>query len=128
MLFCFFLQKSKKCVFIFLGPFSKKFSTLSTVSDHNFLLRSPRLRSEGLHLLHDIHAVSDVPEHYVLTVQVAGLGCAQEELAAVGVGPSVGHGEDTGSGVLQVEVLVLELVAVDRLASGAVLVGKVPTL
>jgi hypothetical protein len=36
-------------------------------------------------------------------------------------GTSVGHGEDTGASVLQVEVLVLELLAVDGLATSALL-------
>ena len=40
-------------------------------------------------------------------------------LAAVGVGASVGHREDTRASVLEREVLVLELLAVDRLASSA---------
>jgi hypothetical protein len=34
-------------------------------------------------------------------------------------GSSVGHGEDTGASVLEVEVLVLELLAVDGLTTGA---------
>ena len=40
-------------------------------------------------------------------------------LAAVGVGSSVGHREDTLARVLEREVLVLELLAVDRLAASA---------
>jgi len=64
----------------------------------------------------------------VLAVQPGGLGGAEEELRAVGVGSSVGHRQDSGSGMLEVEVLVLELVAVDRLASGSVVVGEVSTL
>jgi hypothetical protein len=39
--------------------------------------------------------------------------------ANVRVGAGVGHGEDTGAGVLELEVLVLELLAVDGLATGA---------
>jgi hypothetical protein len=37
----------------------------------------------------------------------------------VRVGAGVGHGEDTGAGVLELEVLVLELLAVDGLATSA---------
>lgn len=36
-----------------------------------------------------------------------------EELGAIGVRSSVGHGQETLLGVLQLEVLILELVAVD---------------
>jgi len=64
----------------------------------------------------------------VLAVQPAGDGGGEEELAAVGVGAGVGHGEDTFLGVLQGEVLILELVAVDGLAAGAVVVGEVSAL
>lgn len=39
-------------------------------------------------------------------------------LGSVGVRASVGHREDARAGVLQGEVLVLELLAVDRLAAG----------
>ncbi len=49
-------------------------------------------------------------------------------MGAVGVGSGVGHGHDTGSGVLQLEVLVVELATVDGLATGTVVVGEVTTL
>lgn len=38
-------------------------------------------------------------------------------LASVGVGPGVGHGQDSGLGVLELEVLVSELLAVDGLTT-----------
>ena len=44
------------------------------------------------------------------------------------VGTSVGHGEDAGAVVLELEVLILELVAVDGLSSSAVVVGEVTAL
>lgn len=47
---------------------------------------------------------------------------------AVRVGAGVGHGENTGTGVLQLEVLVGELLAVDGLAASAIVVGEVTTL
>jgi hypothetical protein len=40
-------------------------------------------------------------------------GGSDEELGAVGVLSSIGHGEETLLGVLQLEVLIWELVAVD---------------
>ena len=48
-----------------------------------------------------------------------GGGGAQEELRAVGAGAGVGHGEGARAGVLEREVLVGELGAVDRLAARA---------
>ena len=101
---------------------------LATVSNNDLLLGLAILRSERFHLLDNVHALDDLAENDVLAVQPLGLGRAQEELGAVGVGSSVGHGQDSGSGMLVGEVLVLEFVSVDGLASGSVVVGKVATL
>ena len=51
-----------------------------------------------------------------------------QELGTIGVGTSVGHRHYTGTGVLQRKVLILKLVAVDRLAAGAIVVGEVASL
>ena len=64
----------------------------------------------------------------MLAIQLLGLGRADKELGTVGVGPSVGHRQDAGSGVLELEILILELGAVDGLATGSVVVGEVTTL
>jgi len=40
-----------------------------------------------------------------------------EELRAVGVGAGVGHGQETGFGVSQLEVLVRKFLAVDGLSA-----------
>jgi len=103
-------------------------STLATVFDDNLLGGFAALRAEGLDLLDNVHALDDLAEHDVLAVQPLGLGGANEELRAIGVGSSVSHGQDSRSGVLQLEVLVLELVAVDGLSTGSVVVGEVSTL
>lgn len=64
----------------------------------------------------------------MLAVEPLGLGRADEELRSVGPGTSVGHGQNSRSGVLLDEVLIGELGAVDRLASGAVSGGEVTSL
>ena len=64
----------------------------------------------------------------MLSIKPLGLGSAEEELASIGVGASIGHGENSRSSVLQGEVLILELVAVDGLATSSVVVGEVTTL
>jgi hypothetical protein len=51
-----------------------------------------------------------------------------EELQAICVGSGVRHRQDTGSGVLELEVLVLKLSSIDKLVSGSVVVGEVTTL
>ena len=42
-------------------------------------------------------------EDDMLAVQPLGLDGADKELGSVGVGPSIGHGENTGSSVLQLD-------------------------
>lgn len=61
-------------------------------------------------------------------VQVFGFLQGDEELRVVGVAPTVGHRQDARSRVPNIKVLILKLVAVDRLASCAVTVGDVTTL
>lgn len=53
---------------------------------------------------------------------------ANEELAAVRSGPRVGHTQNTRPSVLQSEVFVLELGAVDRRPTGAVRIVEIATL
>lgn len=94
--------------------------------------------------VNNVHALEDVAEDNVAAVEPAGLDSADEELGAVRVLAGVGHRwerleantgqpielltENTGAGVLQLEVLVGELVAVDRLAATAIARGEVTTL
>ena len=85
-------------------------------------------RAVALNCLHNVHALGDRAEHDVLAVKPVGLHGAQEELGAVGVGASVGHGQDTGASVLEREVLIFELGAVDGLTTEPGSVGDVTTL
>ena len=82
----------------------------------------------GLHELHDVHALDDLTEYGVLAVQPRGDHGGDEELGSLGVGASVSHGEKSGLGVLDLEVLVVELTAVDGLAAHTVSVSEVTTL
>ena len=102
--------------------------TLSTVGDCDLLGGLPSLGAEALNLLDDVHPLHHLPEHHVLPVQPGSLGSADEELRVVGVRAGVGHGEDPRPGVLQTEVLVSELLAVDGAAASAVVVCEVPGL
>jgi len=59
---------------------------------------------------------------------MGGGHCGNEELGSVGVGSAVGHAEKTRLVMLQLEVLIGELAAVDRLASAAITSGEVASL
>ena len=101
---------------------------LSAVGDDDRLGRLSARRSNTLNLLHDVHAAGDGAEDAVLSVEPRRGDGAEEELASVGVGSGVGHGEDSRSRVLQREVLVRELGAVDGLSTGTVSGGEVTSL
>lgn len=77
----------------------------------------------------DIHALDHGSKDNVFAIQPRSPLRTDEELRAVGAGASVGHGEDAGAGVLEGEVLVLELGAVvDGFASSTVSLRKVAAL
>ena len=101
---------------------------LATVSNDDLLGGLAGLGAEALDLLDNVHALDDLAEHDVLAIKPLGLGSAEEELASVGVGSGVGHGEDSRSRVLEREVLVRELGAVDGLSTGTVSGGEVTSL
>jgi len=64
----------------------------------------------------------------VLSVEPVSLDGAEEELGSIGVRSGVGHGKDSRSSVLELEVLVSELLSIDGLSSGSVSAGEVTTL
>ena len=123
---------------------------LAALDDLDCLLRLvARVLGHVLDLLDDLVALEHFAEDDVLAVQPRGDGGGNEELGAVGVLAGVGHAcseshvshalglqcvsisqrtKKTLLGVLQLEVLVGELVAVDALAAGAVALGEVTSL
>lgn len=64
--------------------------------------------------------MSHLAENDVLAVKPRGDDGCDEELRSVGVGSGVGHGEEERPVVSELEVLVVEFVAVDRLAKCSV--------
>jgi len=87
-------------------------------------------RASCLEFLDDLQAllISDLAEDDVLAIQPRGNDGGDEELRAVGVGASVGHGQHAGLGVSFLEVLICKLLAVDRLATSAITTSEVTTL
>lgn len=61
-------------------------------------------------------------------MSIPGHHSGDEELGAIGVFARICHAKQPLFGVLQLEVLVLKLVSVDGLPSGAISVCKVATL
>lgn len=103
-------------------------SELTALNDGDGLLGLAGLGANGGHVSNDVEAIDDLAEDDVLSVEVREGVEGNEELAAVGVLASVGHGEEATTDVLVEEVLILELHAIDGLATGAVSSGEVATL
>lgn len=102
---------------------------LTTIDDLHLRLRLvTSAGGSALDLTDKIHAIENLTEHNVFAVQPAGLHSGDEELGAVGVGTSVSHGEETRASVLELEVLISELVAVDGFSTSAVEASEVTTL
>ena len=81
-----------------------------------------------LNLINDVVALQHLAENDVLAIEPGGDDGGDEELRTVGVAAGVGHAEQAFLGVLQFEVLVLEAVAVDGLATGTITLGEVAAL
>jgi len=75
-----------------------------------------------------VAASQDSAKHSVTAVQMRGRDGGDEELRAVRVGASVGHGEETFTSMLQLKVLGGELLAVNRFTAGAIAVGEIAAL
>lgn len=129
--------------------------TLARVDDGRLLaiLNGTAGRTGSLDALNDLEGlvVGNLAEDDVAAVQPGGHDGGDEELGAVAgfnllahihnrtelsaawtdvirVGAGVGHGQQTRAGVLDLEVLIGELLAVDGLATSAVATGEVTTL
>lgn len=76
----------------------------------------------------EFHTLGDFAKDDVLAVQPTARNSGDEELTSVGVGTSVGHGQQARTSVLVVEVFISKLGAIDGLATSAVVVGEVTTL
>lgn len=113
---------------MFLPSASASQSELSTVcNDHWRDGLVPAVSLSPLDRLHHIHAFHHLTKDHVLAVQPWSLNSAEEELRSVGVGASIGHGEDSWAGVLELEVLIGEGLSVDALAASAVASSEVAT-
>jgi len=76
-------------------------------------------------LLHNLVSLKDLSKDNVAAVEPACDDGSNEELAAIRVLSAVGHAEEALACMLQLEVFIGELLAVDGLATGPVTFCKV---
>jgi hypothetical protein len=86
--------------------------------------------TEFLNLLDNIQSLNNFAEDDVLSIEPTrhnlsksvqfynGGYSGDEKLGAVGVGTGISHGEETGLGVPQFEILICEFLAIDGFSSG----------
>jgi hypothetical protein len=101
---------------------------LATLSNDYFLAGLATLGSKTFNLSHNFQAFNHIAEHYMLAVQPFGFDGTQKELGSICVGTSICHRQHSGSSVLQLKVLVLELVSIDALSSGSIPPGEITSL
>lgn len=101
---------------------------MTAISNDDLLGGSTRAASKGFDSLDNVHALLDLSKDGVLTIQPAADNGGDEELGSIGVGSSIGHRQETWGGVLQLEVLIGKLVAIDGLATGTVSSSEISSL
>eukprot|EP00357_Protocruzia_adherens_P029815 CAMPEP_0115005988 /NCGR_PEP_ID=MMETSP0216-20121206/20215_1 /TAXON_ID=223996 /ORGANISM="Protocruzia adherens, Strain Boccale" /LENGTH=161 /DNA_ID=CAMNT_0002372451 /DNA_START=1296 /DNA_END=1781 /DNA_ORIENTATION=- len=103
-------------------------SDFSTIFDDDVSRGLTRLGSLLFDGTEEIHTFSDLTEDGVSAIQPGGLNKSNKELRTVGVGSSVGHREQSGDIMGNIEVLIVELSTIDRFTSGSISAGEVTTL
>lgn len=101
---------------------------LAAISDNNFCIGTAIRSAISLNLANNIHTLNNIAKDNMLAVQPGSLNSAKEELGAIGVRSSIGHGQDARAGVTQSEVLISKLGAIDGLPTSAIAGCEVTTL
>lgn len=101
---------------------------LTTVDDGHIRGRLVGLRRHILDLAHHTLPVDHLSKNHVLAVEVGGRNGGDEELAAIRPRARIGHRQQKRAIMLEIEVLVGEFLAVNRLAAGSVEGREITTL
>lgn len=101
---------------------------LATVGNNNFGTGGTIGCAISLNLANNIHALNNTAKDNVFAIQPGSLDSAQEELGTIGVGSSIGHGQDARASVTQGEVLIGKLLAVNGLPACSIAISEVTTL
>ena len=100
----------------------------TTACDLYLSTGSARITTLGFYLANDIQTFRDLSKHNVLAIQPGSIASADKELAAIGIGTSVGHTHCTGSTVCDIKILVGKLLSENALSSRSVSIGKITSV
>lgn len=103
-------------------------SDLAGGSNTDLLGGFSRLRTNSFNIFYNIKTFQNFAKNNMLAVQPWGGDGGDEELGTLRVGAGVGHGQVSLFGVLDLEVLVVELATIDGLAADSGSMGKISTL
>ncbi len=94
-------------------------STVQTQVQRKNKEHQPAPCLDTLHGLDNLHALNHASKNTVLAIQVRSGNSRDKELRSVGVGSCIGHGENSGAGVLELvsEILIGKAFAVDGFAT-----------
>nr|ACN27694.1 unknown [Zea mays] len=101
---------------------------LAAICYHNLALRLPTLPAFSFDLVHNIHSRQHLAKHHMLPVQPTCCHCGDEKLGSVCISPGIGHGQKAWTSVLDLEVLIRKLQAVDRFTTPPVPESEVTSL
>lgn len=108
------------------------FQGLPTKMQNNEQLKCRIINSRRIllnpYFLDDIEAFDDFTENHVFVIEPIGFRGSDKKLTAVRIRAGVGHRKDAGFGVFQLEIFVVEFIAVYRFATSAIMIGEITTL
>jgi len=81
-----------------------------------------------LDLLNNLVALEDLAEDNVFAIEMTWSRGGDEELRSIGILSCIGHTEKTNLGVLELEVLIWELLAIDGLSTSAIALCEITAL
>ena len=70
---------------------------------------------------------NNLSKDHMFTIQPFSHSGTNEKLRPVGVGSSIGHRQNSGSGVSQFEIFIFELVSINRFSTSSIVSSKIST-
>lgn len=100
----------------------------STVHYYDLFGSLAALRTHGLQFSNNIHSFDNFSEHNVFSIKPTGLGTGDEELTAIGAGPSIRHRKYTRLAMSELKVLIVESGTINGFTTSAIVVSEIATL